>query len=85
MKNRVVATIISSLASAAAAGFRGIQFNFGSDLLQGYNTKPGRSTAQLTGPGGYAKHPAGTVNQAKRAAIKQKNRAKYRRACRGRT
>jgi hypothetical protein len=32
---------------------------------------------------GYLKHPAGTVAQAKRAAVKAKNRAKYRRACRG--
>ncbi len=32
---------------------------------------------------GYLKHPAGTVAQAKRAAIKARNRAKHRRACRG--
>ena len=31
---------------------------------------------------GYLKHPAGTVAQNKRAAIKAKNRAKHRRACR---
>lgn len=31
---------------------------------------------------GYLKHPAGTVAQAKRSAVKAKNRAKHRRACR---
>lgn len=32
---------------------------------------------------GYIKHPAGTVAQNKRAAIKHKNRARHRAACRG--
>lgn len=32
---------------------------------------------------GYLKHPAGTVAQNKRAAIKAKNRARHRAACRG--
>ncbi len=32
---------------------------------------------------GYLKNPPGTVAQAKRAAIKTKNRAKHRRAARG--
>lgn len=31
---------------------------------------------------GYLKHPAGTVAQNKRAAIKHKNRARHRAACR---
>jgi len=32
---------------------------------------------------GYLKHPAGTVAQAKRSAVKSKNRARHRAACRG--
>ena len=32
---------------------------------------------------GYLKHPPGTVAQSKRAAVKTKNRAKHRAACRG--
>jgi hypothetical protein len=82
MQNRVFGAIIG-LAAAAAAGFRGVQCAIGGYTLKGYSSKPARSTVQHAGLGGYLKHPAGTVAQAKRAALKAKNRAKHRRACRG--
>lgn len=81
MQNRVFGAIIG-LAAAAAAGFRGVSFSIGQAKLDGYNTKRARSTVQYAGIGNYLKHPAGTVAQNKRAAIKAKNRAKHRRACR---
>jgi len=70
-----------SLAIAAAAGFRGVMFNVGS-FMDRYASKPGRSTAQFS-DARYLKHPPGTVAQNKRAAVKAKNRAKHRAACRG--
>jgi len=82
MQNRVFKAIIG-LAAAAVAGFRGVQCAIGGETLKGYSSKSARSTVQYAGIGGYLKHPAGTVAQNKRAAIKTKNRAKHRRACRG--
>ncbi len=68
------------LVAAAAAGFRGVLFNLGATMDR-YAQRAGRSTAQAT-DARFPKHPPGTVAQAKRAAIKIKNRAKHRRACR---
>ena len=70
-----------SLAIAAAAGFRGVVFNVG-NFIDRYTSKPRRTTAQHA-DGGFLKHPPGTVAQSKRAAVKAKNRAKHRAACRG--
>jgi len=70
-----------SLAIAAAAGFRGVVFNIG-NFMDRYATKPRRSTAQFS-DARFPKHPPGTVAQSKRAAIKAKNRARHRAACRG--
>lgn len=70
-----------SLAIAAAAGFRGAVFNVG-NFIDRYTSKPRRTTAQRA-DGGFLKHPPGTVAQSKRAAVKAKNRAKHRAACRG--
>ncbi len=69
------------LAAAAAAGFRGVLLNLGATMDR-YAQRAGRSTAQAT-DSRFPKHPPGTVAQAKRAAIKTKNRAKHRRAVRG--
>lgn len=70
------------LAAAAAAGFRGALFNLGATMDR-YAQRAGRSTAQAT-DARFPKHPPGTVAQSKRAALKAKNRAKHRHACRGR-
>jgi hypothetical protein len=70
-----------SLAMAAAVGFRGIVINIGSDLLGRYDTKARRSTAQFS-DARYPKKTGLTIAAAQRAALKAKNRAKHRRACR---
>lgn len=77
---RILAGGLLGLAAAAAAGFRGMAFNFGS-MLDRYATPTKHSTAQFS-DARFPKHPPGTVAQSKRAAIKAKNRAKHRRACR---
>lgn len=74
-------SIIISLAMAAAAGFRGIAMNLGG-ALDRYATKPARSTAQFS-DASYPKRVRVGVAQGKRAAVKAKNRAKHRAACRG--
>lgn len=74
-------SIIISLAMAAAAGFRGIAMSLGG-ALDRYATKPGRSTAQISGAR-YPKRARISVAQGKRAAFKAKSRAKHRDACRG--
>lgn len=71
-----------SLAMAAAMGFRGVVMSIGSGMLDRYATKPKRSTAQFS-DARYPKANPGTVAQAKRAAIKARNRARHKRACRG--
>lgn len=72
----------TALLMAAVTGFRGASFNLG-NFMDRYASEPGRSTAQhATGLGGYPKHPPSTNAQAKRAAIKAKNRAKHKRALR---
>jgi len=70
-----------SLAMAAAVGFRGVVMNIGADLLGRYDTKPRRSTAQFS-DARYQKKTGLTTAAVKRAALKAKNRAKHRRACR---
>ena len=71
-----------SLAMAAAMGFRGVVMSIGSGMLDRYATKPKRSTAQFS-DARYPKAHPGTVAQGKRAAIKARNRARNKRACRG--
>ncbi len=71
-----------SLAMAAAVGFRGVVMSVGSAILDRYETKPRRSTAQFS-DARYPKKAGTTVASAKRAAVKAKNRAKHRAACRG--
>lgn len=78
---RILTSGLVGLAAAAAAGFRGIALNIGS-ALDSYATKPRRSTAQFS-DARFPKHPPGTVAQSKRAAVKAKNRARHRAACRG--
>lgn len=81
-RNRtLVGSLLVGLSAAAAAGFRGVMINVGS-ALDAYVSKPGRSTAQFS-DARYPKANPGTVAQGKRAAIKAKNRAKHRAACRG--
>jgi hypothetical protein len=70
-----------SLAIAAAAGFRGVMFNVGS-FMDRYASEAYRSTAQIS-DARYPKRVRISVAQGKRAAIKSKNRAKHRAACRG--
>lgn len=79
-RNRMLAGSLMGLAAAAAAGFRGVLINVGS-ALNAYVSKPGRSTAQLS-DAHYPKRARISVAQGKRAAIKAKNRAKHRAACR---
>lgn len=79
---RILTSGLLGLAAAAAAGFRGVAFNFG-NMLDHYATPTKRSTAQFSGAR-FTKHPPGTVAQAKRAAIKSKNRAKHRAHMKGR-
>jgi len=71
-----------SLAMAAAMGFRGVVMSIGSGMLDRYATKPKRSTAQSS-DARYPKANPVTVARAKRAAIKARNRARHKRACRG--
>jgi hypothetical protein len=73
---------VLGLAAAAAAGFRGALFNFG-NLLYRYTTPTKLSTAQFS-DARFPKHPPGTNAQARRAAIKAKNRAKHRAHMKGR-
>lgn len=80
-RNRILAGSLMGLAAAAAAGFRGVTINVGS-ALNAYVSKPGRSTAQIS-DARYPKRARISVAQGKRAAIKAKNRAKHRAACRG--
>lgn len=70
-----------SLAIAAAAGFRGVMFSI-SSVMDRYASKAYRSTAQISGAR-YPKRVRISAAQGKRAAIKAKNRAKHRAACRG--
>lgn len=80
-RNRTLVGSLVGLAAAAAAGFRGVMINVGS-ALDAYVTKPGRSTAQIS-DARYPKRARISVAQGKRTAIKAKNRAKHRAACRG--
>lgn len=80
-RNRILAGSLMGLAAAAAAGFRGVMINVGS-ALNAYVSKPGRSTAQIS-DARYPKRVRISVAQGKRAAIKAKNRARHRAACRG--
>lgn len=83
-RNRILAGSLVGLAAAAAAGFRGVMINIGSGIMDRYATKAYRSTAQFKD----ARYPKSkrarvSVAQGKRAAVKAKNRARHRAACRG--
>ena len=80
-RNRILAGSLVGLAAAAAAGFRGVMINIGS-ALNAYVSKPGRSTAQIS-DARYPKRARISVAQGKRNAVKTKNRARHRAACRG--
>lgn len=79
---RILASGLLGLAAAAAAGFRGVSFNFG-NMLDRYATPTKRSTAQFS-DARFPKHPPCTDAQARRAAKKAKNRAKHRAHMKGR-
>lgn len=66
MKNPFIAMAMAAVAMQQA---------FWSQSLAAFNRG---EFSDDTGVGGYRKHPAGTVAQAKRAAIKAKNRARNR-------